>query len=100
MVFGTIISSPRGGLSLQQALHLAKVYLENARKETDSEIALVLCHDTEVTLSQVKRAAKNHENQSMREGIATVYIGLCELLERHGHQAEARAFYKKSEKWG
>ncbi|KAK3828974.1 MAG: hypothetical protein J3Q66DRAFT_435407 [Benniella sp.] len=100
MVFGTLISSPRGNLSLQQVVDLANIYLENACRTPDPSIALVLCHDTEVSLSHAKRAAKYTENKDMREGIATIYVGLGELLDKHGHQDEARAFYKKSEKWG
>jgi hypothetical protein len=100
MAFGTVVSSPRGTLSLQKVLYLAKLYLENARKETDPEIVLVLCHDTEVSLSQVKRAVKHAENQNLREGIAAAYIDLGNLLDSHDHRTEAQAFYKKSEKWG
>jgi hypothetical protein len=81
MVFGSIISSPRGNLSLQQVLDLANIYLANARSTLDPNIALVLCHDTEVSLSHVKRAAKHTEDKAMREGIATVYIGLGELKQ-------------------
>ena len=71
MAFGSIISSPRGSLSLHQVLDLANIYLENARKTLDPNVALVLCHDTEVSLSHVKRAAKNTEDKAMREGIST-----------------------------
>jgi hypothetical protein len=100
MVFGNIISSPRGSLSFQQALDLANIYLENARRTSDPKLTLVLCHDTEVSLSHVKKAAKNVEDKVVREGIATVYIRLGELLLQQGHQEEAQAFYKKHEKWG
>ncbi|KAF9344319.1 hypothetical protein BGX34_005787, partial [Mortierella sp. NVP85] len=100
MVFGSIISSPRASLSLQQALGLANVYLENARKAIDPNIALVLCHDTEISLAQVKRAAKRINDTTLREDIATVYIGLGDLLDTHGRKNEAQAFHKKSVKWG
>jgi len=100
MVFGSIISSPRTTLSLQQALDLANVYLENARKALDPSIALVLCHDAEVSLSQVKRAAKNTHDNIMREGIAIIYIDLGDFLDTQGRKTEAQAFYKKSVKWG
>ncbi|KAI8362492.1 hypothetical protein B0O80DRAFT_421998 [Mortierella sp. GBAus27b] len=100
MVFGSIISSPRGNLSFNQVLELANIYLENARIAVDRDIALALCHDTEVSLNLVKRAAKNTEDKVMRAGIATVYIGLGDLLTNQGHQVEAQAFFKKSEKWG
>jgi hypothetical protein len=100
MVFGSVISSPRGNLSLQQILDLANIYIENASKSTDPDIVLVLCHDTEVSLSHVKKAAKNSRDKGMDGRIATVYIGLGDLLNSYGHRDEAKAFYKKSEKWG
>ena len=100
MTFGHVVSSPRGNLSLQQSLELANIYLEYAGKAKDQDIALVLCHDTEVSLSQAKRGAKNAENQTMREGIATAYIGLGRVLYGRGHVIEAKAIYKKAEKLG
>ncbi|KAI8348177.1 hypothetical protein B0O80DRAFT_490105, partial [Mortierella sp. GBAus27b] len=99
MAFGTIISSPRGDLSPQQALYLANFYLENARKETDPAVALVLCNDGEVSLSHVKRS-KYMDDPTTREGMASVYGGFGDLMERHGHQQAAQAFFKKCEKWG
>jgi len=98
MLFGSIISSPRASLSLQQALDLTNVYLDNARNAADLNVALVLCHDAEVALSQVKRAAKHTDNKVIRDGIATVYSELIELLKSRGYRTEARAFLKKSEK--
>jgi hypothetical protein len=85
---------------LQQALALAHVYLENARKAIDPSIALVLCHDTEVSLSQVKRVFKHANDANMREDIAAIYIELGEFLDTQGRKNEAQAFYKKSIKWG
>ncbi|KAK3810912.1 MAG: hypothetical protein J3Q66DRAFT_414099 [Benniella sp.] len=100
MVSGSIILSPRASLSLQQVLDLTNVYVEGARKAVDPNIALVLCHDAEVSLYQVKRAAKHSEDTTMQEGIASVYIDLGEVLETHGRQNEAQTFYRKSVKWG
>jgi hypothetical protein len=100
MVFGSIITSPRGNLSLQQTLELANLYLENASKSTDPDITLVLCHDTEVSLAHVKKAAKMNDDEFMHERIATVYVSLGNLLDSNGHRDEAQAFYKKSGKWG
>ncbi|KAK3813183.1 MAG: WD40-repeat-containing domain protein [Benniella sp.] len=100
MVFGSIIASPRGNLSLQQTLDLANLYLENASKSKDPDITLVLCHDTEVSLTHVKKAAKVNDDESMHERIATVYVSLGNLLDSNGHRDEAQAFYKKSGKWG
>ena len=36
----------------------------------------------------------------MRDLIATIYSGLGDLLDSHGHQAEAKTFYKESLKMG
>ncbi|KAF9970673.1 hypothetical protein BGZ65_010956, partial [Modicella reniformis] len=98
MVF-SVISSPRGNLSLQQVLELANIYLENACRTNDPTIALVLCHDTEVSLTYVKKAAKNVEDQTLCERIAATFIGLSRLLDSKGYRDEGLAFYKKSEKW-
>jgi hypothetical protein len=99
MMFVNVISSPRGHLSLQQSLDLANIYLEHASKVTDPDIALVLCHDTEVSLLQAKKASK-HADQSVRHGIATAYIGLGKVLEKQGRGTEAKAIFKKVEKFG
>ncbi|KAG0225015.1 hypothetical protein BGX31_007801, partial [Mortierella sp. GBA43] len=99
MVFGCIVSAPRGNLSLQQSLKLANVYLENANKEQDPEIALVLCHDTEVSLNQAKKVARRSKNQEMHRDIATAYTELGKVLDSKGYGGEAQASYKKAEKW-
>jgi hypothetical protein len=100
MVFGGIVSSPLAYLSAEQALELANVYLENANSASDANISLVLCHDTEVSLSQARKAIKHTENQSLVDGIAAAYIDLGTLLERRGHGTGAQASYKKAEKLG
>ncbi|KAF9349015.1 hypothetical protein BGX34_002105, partial [Mortierella sp. NVP85] len=100
MVFGGIVSSPLAYLSAHQALELANVYLENANNASDANISLVLCHDTEVSLSQAKKAAKYSENQALIDGIAAAYVDLGKLLERRGHGNEAQSSYKKAEKLG
>lgn len=100
MVFGGIITSPRGNLTLQQSLELANVYLENAFKVQDPTVSLVLCHDAEVSLSQAKKVIRNTEDQSVRQGLATAYIDLGRVLDSRGHRNEAQASYKKAEKLG
>jgi hypothetical protein len=100
MVFNRIVSSPLESLSLQHALDLANIYLENASKAPHPDIALVLCHDTELALSQAKKAAKRTEDSTVRQGIAIAYIGLGRELDSHGHSNEAQTSYKKAEKWG
>ena len=98
MVFTGIVSSPRGSLSSQQTLELANAYLETAFNATDSDIALVLCHDTEVSLSQAKKSAKQDKNPTATEGVATAYVGLGKLLEQLRHTTGAQASFKKAEK--
>ncbi|KAI8348104.1 hypothetical protein B0O80DRAFT_429814 [Mortierella sp. GBAus27b] len=100
MLFNSVISSPRGDLSPKQLLELANIYLEHASRIHDSGVALVLCHDTEVTLSQAKKAARHTEDQILRLEIASTYIELGRLLESQGHRDTAHVFFKKSEKWG
>jgi hypothetical protein len=100
MLFGGIISSPRDILSPTQALELAGIYLDNARKTADPHIALTLCHDTEVSLSQAARGLKRLKYPVLREGIATTYAQLGWLLKSRRLHDEADAFYKKAEKFG
>lgn len=100
MLFGGIISSPRDSLLPEQALKLANIYLDNASKTDDPYIALVLCHDTEASLSQAKRTSKRLKVQDVSEGVANAYIELGRLLEARGRSDEAQACYKKGEKVG
>jgi len=100
MLFGSIVSSPRASLSPQKALELASVYLETAFNATDSDIALVLCHDTEMTLSQARKSVKHDKSSTVVQGVATAYIGLGKLLESRGHVGGAQASFKKAEKLG
>lgn len=108
MLFRSIVPLPRGTLSPHQVVQLTNVYLENAHKSNDHDVALVLCHNAEAVLSQAKgttrksfaSASPDTEDQTMHEIIATAYFNLGKLLENQGHGDEAKAFYKKSEKWG
>lgn len=107
MVFRNIVPSRINALSLPQALELCNIYLENAYKAADPDIALVLCHDAEVVLSQAKSANKKYltnpkDNvyQTLRDGIVTAYIDLGEILQKQGYQDEALAVRKKAVKWG
>ena len=100
MVFGNIVSSPRGSLSPQKALELANIYLESAFNTVDSDITLVLCHDTEVSLYQAKKSVKHGENQEVAKRIAAAYIGLGKVLKSRGHVGGADASFKKAEKLG
>ncbi|KAG0220483.1 hypothetical protein BGX31_010981, partial [Mortierella sp. GBA43] len=101
MVLGSIVSSPLTTLSPQKALNLANAYLENAYNACDQDIALVFCHDTEVSLSHARKAARRHtETPAVIKGIATAYIDLGRLLEIHGYGIEAQLSFKKGEKLG
>jgi len=96
----SIVSSPRGVLSPQQALRLANVYLENACNADDADIALVLCHDTEVSLSNAKKTARRIDDQSVIKEIGTAYMDLGDLLNIRGCPNEAKISYMKAEKLG
>ncbi|KAF9353488.1 hypothetical protein BGX34_011531 [Mortierella sp. NVP85] len=100
MGLNSIVSSPRGVLSPQQALRLANVYLENACNVDDIDIVLVLCQDAEVSLSQAKKAIKRAEDQYIIGEIAVAYMDLGSVLESQGHPNEAKASYKKAAKLG
>ncbi|KAG0208502.1 hypothetical protein BGX31_002316, partial [Mortierella sp. GBA43] len=106
MVFRNIVPSHLSSLSLQQALELTNVYLENAYRIKDHDVALVLCHEAEAALSQAKNADKKypgHPNDSgyhlLREGVATAYIDLGKYLHGRGYPREGTAICKKAEKW-
>ncbi|KAG0204157.1 hypothetical protein BGX31_003242, partial [Mortierella sp. GBA43] len=107
MVFSNIVPSQLGTLSLQQALELTNVYLENAYKMKDVKVALALCHDAEVALSQAKKANRKYPAhpddtwyQALHQGVATAYVDLGKYLDGRGYGNEAAAIYKKAEKWG
>ncbi|KAF9358182.1 hypothetical protein BGX34_009039, partial [Mortierella sp. NVP85] len=100
MLFGSVISSPLGSLSPQKALELANVYLDSAFKASDTDIALILCRDTEMSLVQAKKATKQSKDPMTIEGIATAYMNLGKLLEKHGYGSESRIICKKGEKLG
>jgi hypothetical protein len=107
MLSRSIVPAPKSALSLKQALELSNFYLESAYRTTDHDIALVLCHDAEVALSQAKSANKkvathpgDVEYQMLRDGVAAAYIDLGKLLESQGCQDVAQAICKKAEKWG
>jgi hypothetical protein len=100
MELGGVFSSPREDFSLQNILELANSYLENAYKSTDPETILALCHDAETSLSQAEKVANLTGDESMNGLIATLYNGLCELLDRQGLRDEAAAFREKSQKQG
>ena len=99
-MFNNIVSSPLGNLSLQHVLDLAKIYLGSASKAQHPDIALVLCHDAEVALSQAKKTAKRAKDQAALLEIATTYMQLGRELGNRGHSDEAQESYKKAEKGG
>ncbi|KAK3809373.1 MAG: WD40-repeat-containing domain protein [Benniella sp.] len=99
MVFsGIASSSPRGILSPHQALKLANVYLDSAYNEEDSDIAMVLCHDTQVSLSHARKTVGHAGDQSVIGRIAIAYIDLGNLLESRGYPNEAKVSYKEAVK--
>ncbi|KAF9361499.1 hypothetical protein BGX34_007099, partial [Mortierella sp. NVP85] len=81
-------------------MEVANICLEHAGKAQDPDIALVFCHDTEVSLHQAVKVSQRADNQSRRHGVATVYIRLGRVLEDQGYLSTAKAIYKKAEKLG
>lgn len=106
MLFRSVVPSPKSPLSPQQVLALTNVFLENAFKSVDRDIALVLCHHAEAVLTQMKGVTKKvksstvPEDRALQERIATAYSDLGRLLDGQGYRDEAQAFFNKSEKWG
>ncbi|KAG0217542.1 hypothetical protein BGX31_000207 [Mortierella sp. GBA43] len=77
------------------------MYLDNAWNTDDVAIALVLCHETRVSLSQAKKAVKIDENPALvTEEIAAVYVDLGKLLEIREQTDEAESCYRKAMKLG
>ncbi|KAI8357923.1 hypothetical protein B0O80DRAFT_424047 [Mortierella sp. GBAus27b] len=74
--------------------------MPGAGRAQDRDVALVLCHETEVALSHAKKAAKHVEDKTVCQGIGHTYVGLGRVLESQEHRTEAKAIYKKAEKMG
>jgi hypothetical protein len=99
MGFGITVVPTLGYLSSYQALKLANMYLDHACNECDPAVALVLCHEVEVSLVQAKKAARQDSHVSKGE-IGTAFISLSQLLEDMNHHSEAEDIRKKGEKYG
>ncbi|KAF9363088.1 hypothetical protein BGX34_004881, partial [Mortierella sp. NVP85] len=93
-------ASPIGSLSPEQALELANIYLENSSKTVDPSIALVLCHDTDMTLYQAKRHIKPSKNPKLAKRIATTYISLGHMLTDLNQAKGAQASFRRAKKLG
>jgi lipoprotein NlpI len=105
MLHRSIVPSPKAALSLHEVLQLTDIYLESAHRVTSNNVTLVLCHNAEVALSQVKSTSKKSsssdpEEQATCQKMAAAYYNLGKLLENLGHQDEAETFYKKCKKLG
>jgi hypothetical protein len=106
-LYRRVVPTPKGDLSLKQALEISNFYLEGAYKTPDKDIALTLCHDAEAALLQAKSAYKkaglgpnDNEYHVLRHGVATAYIDLGRLLDRQGYTVQAQDICKKAVKWG
>ncbi|KAG0220885.1 hypothetical protein BGX31_010414 [Mortierella sp. GBA43] len=106
MLHRTIVPSPKGALSLHDVLQLTNIYLENASRANNNNVALVLCQNAEAALSQMRSSSKkpptsSSDNEQATHGdVAAAYYNLGRLLEHHGYRDEAEAFHKKCKKWG
>ncbi|KAF9090450.1 hypothetical protein BGX27_002258, partial [Mortierella sp. AM989] len=99
--------SSKSALLPQKELDLANLYLENASKIKDPEIALVLCDEVKAALSRTKDAAKKHrtspvsgEYQALCNDIAMTYFKHGEQLTNLGYGELAQVSYDKAKKWG
>ncbi|KAI8345079.1 hypothetical protein B0O80DRAFT_431879 [Mortierella sp. GBAus27b] len=98
-MFGIIARSPRD-LSLHQRLEVTLAHLDNARNATDPTVALVFCHETEMSLYKLQSTTRFIANQKpIYMEIKKIYIGLGEVLDAHGHSGVAQAYYKESRRW-
>jgi len=101
------LPQPKCALTLQQALELGNIYLENAYKTTDDDIAL-LGHDAEVALSQTEDTemkAAAHQEDVEYQGPCNAQVTACtdlgKLPESQGCQEEeAQGICKKADEWG
>ncbi|KAI8345703.1 hypothetical protein B0O80DRAFT_431425 [Mortierella sp. GBAus27b] len=105
--FRHAIPSSEYTLTPRQALHIADVYLRNALRENDHDIAMVMCRHADILLNQSKvfqstssTSSSDPEDQALREFGATAYSDIGKVLEAHGHQSRARIFYGKCRKLG
>ncbi|KAI8596787.1 hypothetical protein EDD21DRAFT_408094 [Dissophora ornata] len=99
----------RSVLSPRVALGSAKSNLENARQadqEGSPELALTFCNESRTALDRIRNSVRKHlvssesaEDRAMRNGIASTYFGLGELLNKLDSRKKAQACYKRSEKW-
>jgi hypothetical protein len=81
-------------------LELANVFLECAGRVQDPDIALVLCHEAEVSIVKAKKVSKHARNPIVRQKIAAAFIGLGRVLESQGRDDEAHSMFKDAEKLG
>jgi hypothetical protein len=96
-----------GSLSVQQALKLTSLCLENSRRAKNPELALELCDDAAVALSGIKRsqrraliASKKDEEQALSKRVAASYVNLGTLQGSLGRSDKAHANFKKAVQWG
>ncbi|KAF9350073.1 hypothetical protein BGX34_001426 [Mortierella sp. NVP85] len=96
-----------GSLSVQQALKLTSLCLENSRRAKDPELALELCDDAAVALSGIKRlkrraliASKKDEEQALSKRVAASYVNLGTLQGSLGRSDKAHSNFKKAVQWG
>ncbi|KAG0230111.1 hypothetical protein BGX31_005987, partial [Mortierella sp. GBA43] len=105
MLFYSVVPSPKDALSPQQIIELTNIFLEGTNKSTDCNIVLILCHHAEATLSAMKRPSKKSttatdpEEQDQHARVAEAYFNLGKLMDDREYREEAKAFYKKAQKF-
>ncbi|KAI8600798.1 hypothetical protein EDD21DRAFT_354227 [Dissophora ornata] len=97
----------RSVLTPQEALDLASVHLENARKAKSPEMTLSFCNEAETALARIRTSVRKTcvsssraEDRALCNEIATTYSELGKLFDDLGRRTKAQACCKKEEKWG
>jgi len=101
MLSSSIVPLPKSALPSQQVLRLSNIYLADAARVVDNnndhDIALMLCHNAEVTLSQVTNKKAGYK--AVLGEVIAAYNNLSNLLKQLGYTAESQKLLNKTEKW-
>ncbi|KAF9113873.1 hypothetical protein BGX27_000629 [Mortierella sp. AM989] len=104
-MFNRLFSS-KNSLSPQESLDLARLHLENARKEKRPKMAMALCNNANDLLSDMKRTIKKSQisqsvsDQTLWDEVAVVYFEHGQVLDSLGQRNKAQVSYQKVADWG
>ncbi|KAF9996965.1 hypothetical protein BGZ65_007459 [Modicella reniformis] len=97
-------SSDNVALSPEKGLRLATSHLENARRTTDPELALMICNEARIALSRIERSTleallrtDSNQDQTVCGEAAYVVSELDKMLTTLGSQERTQASHKSVE---